>query len=157
MLAASVLLNFFVIDEGSKFHRYIGYFACALIAVRLLWAVFSSDEHARLKYFFPSYTSLKNYVLALIKKQEPRYLSHNPLAGLMMTFMCLLVLLLGLSGWMSRWDMFWGEDWVEEWHEIMSNLLMAATLLHVTAAIVESYRHKENLIASMIHGYKSKN
>lgn len=153
-LAASIIVNYFVLDSGGKNHRYLGYFAASLILFRIFWGLFLGNIYSRFKSFWPTYSLIKNYTRALIKGQEPRILSHNPLASLMMIFMCLLVLLLAVSGYMMKTDYFWGEEWLEEAHEIIANLLIFCSLLHSLAAIIESYRHKENLILSMIHGKK---
>lgn len=47
-------------------------------------------------------------------------------------------------------------DFVEETHEAFANTLMVCIGLHATAAVIDSFRHRENLIMSMIHGYKRK-
>ncbi|MEH6356189.1 MAG: hypothetical protein V7760_09220 [Marinobacter sp.] len=39
-------------------------------------------------------------------------------------------------------------------HEISVNVALVAIALHVSAAIYESLRHRENLIRSMFTGYK---
>lgn len=154
MLEASVIVNYFVLEAGRKNHRYLGYFACALIGFRILWGLFLGNAYSRFKSFWPTYSALKIYISALIKNQPPRHLSHNPLAALMMIFLCSLVLLLGLSGFLMRTDYFWGEEWLEEAHEILANTLIVSSLPHSLAGIIESFRHKENLIFSMIHGKK---
>lgn len=153
-LAASVILNYFVLETGSKEHRYLGYFACALIVLRILWGIFADKPYSQLKNFWPTRASLTAYVKALLKNQPPRHLTHNPLAALMMITLCLLVFALGVSGFLMRTDYFWGEEWLEEVHEIFANLLMFLSLMHALAAIIESFRHKENLVFSMIHGKK---
>lgn len=154
LLAATVFTNFFINDDGNKWHRYTGYVACALIAFRFIWGFFSKNPYSHPRHFFPSIRSVKNFIKLKIKNPSERTIEHNPIAGLVMILMCLLVLILGLSGWMSRLDAFWGEDWVEEWHEITAQILMITVLVHVLSVFVESFLQKENLIASMIHGRK---
>lgn len=155
-LAASVMVNYFVLDSGGKNHRYLGYFACTLIAFRILWGLCWGNTYSRFKSFWPTPLSLKNYLADLFKGRAPRSLTHNPLASLMMIFMCLLVLALGLSGYLMRTDYFWGEEWLEVTHEYIGHTLIISSFLHVVASIIESFKHKENLIGAMIHGMKNR-
>jgi len=156
-LAASIIINYFVLETGSKQHRYLGYFACSLIVLRIIWGIFWGSKYSRFKNFWPTRASLSSYVKSLLKNKPPRHLTHNPLAAVMMITLCLLVFALGVSGFLMRTDYFWGEEWLEEVHEIFANLLMFLSLMHALAAIIESFRHKENLIFSMIHGKKRPN
>lgn len=45
-------------------------------------------------------------------------------------------------------------EWVEETHAALTYLLLALAAVHVTGVIVESLRHRENLVAVMVHGNK---
>ena len=58
------------------------------------------------------------------------------------------------SGWLYTTDRYWGIEWVEQTHLWLTYLLFTLAALHITGAIVESLRHRENLIASMMHGNK---
>lgn len=42
----------------------------------------------------------------------------------------------------------------EEFHEIMVNLTLFLVIVHVAGVVVASLAHKENLVASMLHGRK---
>ena len=90
----------------------------------------------------------------MLARREPRYLGHNPLGGWMIVALLLMVGLVGASGWLYTTDRFWGVAWVEELHEQLSNLLLILVALHVAGVLYASYRHRENLIAAMIHGRK---
>jgi cytochrome b len=48
----------------------------------------------------------------------------------------------------------WGSEILEELHGTAVDLTLGALALHVAAAIFESVRHRENLILSMLTGYK---
>ena len=152
-LVILVLLNYFVTEEGDPPHRYIGYAAVGLILIRIFWG-FVGTPYARWSQFWPTPQRVKNYVHEILNHRHPRMLGHNPLAAVMMITLLSLILLLGLTGWMIDLDMFWGEDWVEESHEFLANTLMALVFLHAMASVLESLRHRENLIVSMIHGFK---
>lgn len=59
-----------------------------------------------------------------------------------------------LSGWLMTTDAFWGQGWLEEIHEVLSNGLLVLIALHVAGVIIESIRHRENLVKAMITGIK---
>ena len=70
-----------------------------------------------------------------------------------MILMMLCILLLGVTGFMmSEIDYFWGEDWVVNLHSWIANSLLTLVLVHIFAALFESYRLKENLPLSMVTG-----
>jgi cytochrome b len=58
------------------------------------------------------------------------------------------------SGWLYTTDRFWGVEWVEELHEGLSNLLFALAGVHIVGVVFASWRHRENLVAAMLHGHK---
>ena len=51
-------------------------------------------------------------------------------------------------------DRFWGVRWVESLHEALANVILIMAILHVLAALIESWRHRENLVLSMMTGFK---
>ena len=59
LLAACVLVNLAgLVEEGEMWHRYIGYTACAVVAIGLLWGLVGS-RHARFSDFWPTPARLK--------------------------------------------------------------------------------------------------
>jgi cytochrome b len=56
----------------------------------------------------------------------------------------------------TRRDKRGGEEFWGEIHEALANLTLLFVLLHVTAAVVTSVIHRENLIKAMITGYKTR-
>lgn len=153
-LAALVFANF-IIEDGEGPHEIFGYIAVGLVLLRIIWG-FIGTPYARFSEFFPTPTKIKSYLAAFMAGQAPRTIGHNPLASVMMLIMLTLILLLGLSGWMMSTDLFWGSEFAEEVHEALAGSLIACVGLHAVAAIIDSLRHQENLIMSMINGYKRK-
>ena len=68
----------------------------------------------------------------------------------------LLITLLGIggTGWLYTTDRFWGVGWVEELHEKLTYVLFGLAALHISGVLFSSLRHRENLVAAMIHGRK---
>lgn len=152
-LVAVFALAYFTEDDATAVHRWAGYAALALIAFRLLWGMVGS-RHARFSDFVPSPAQLADYVRRMIRREEPRYLGHNPAAAVMILFLLAMVGVIGGTGWLMTTDWGWGSDVLEELHETAVNMTVAAIVVHVAAAIYESLRHGENLVRSMINGYK---
>lgn len=143
----------FLNEDGSDLHQLMGYTACGLIAFRILWG-FIGSTHARFGDWVPTPGKLVHYLKALRNGHPPRYLGHNPAAAVMMLTLMSLILTLGVTGYMMDTDAFFGEEWLEELHEAIAYGALGLVSLHVLAAIIESRRHKENLIVAMITGRK---
>ena len=146
----SNLLN----ESGEIVHRWLGYTASAVVFLRFVWG-FIGSRYARFADWFPTRARLLPYVRALIRNKAPRHLGHNPAGAVMMLGLMTLVAALGITGFMMTTDIFFGEDWLEQVHEALADVLVGAVSLHVGAALFESCKHRENLIASMIHGRKA--
>jgi cytochrome b len=150
------LLNLILLDGGETAHRYVGYAVAAALFVRLFCGFFGS-KHARFTDFAPTPIRLRTYLIALAQGREPRYLGHNPAGAVMMlALMALMALLAGVSvtGWLLTQDAFFGDEAMEDLHEVLADAILILAGLHAAAAIVESWRHRENLIWSMITGRK---
>jgi cytochrome b len=153
LVALGCIANLTVLEDADEVHEYVGYAVLVAVLVRLVWGVFGS-HHARYSDFVATPRELFIYIRMMLRGREPRYLGHNPAGAVMMTFLIVLVIVCAVSGWMMGLDRFWGELWVQLVHEWTANLILLGALLHVAGAIVESYRHRENLILSMITGRK---
>lgn len=75
----------------------------------------------------------------------------------MMLWLMLLLLATCITGISLRTEYFRGNEIMETLHALFANSILIFAALHVFAAIFESFRWKENLILSMITGYKKKN
>ena len=153
LVVAGFMANMFVAEEGKLVHRWIGYGILALIVVRLVWG-FVGSAYARFSNFVPRPSALCGYVKALSAGREPRYIGHNPAAAIMMVTLVLLLVFCGITGWMQGVDAFWGNEWVQAVHKLSAYAILALAGAHAMAAVVESLRHHENLIWSMITGRK---
>lgn len=152
-VVVAVSLNLFILKPGRLYHRYVGYVVIGAVLIRLVWG-FVGTRHARFSDFFPTPGRLIPYVKALLRGEEPRHIGHNPAAAVMMLALLVLLLATGITGWMTTLDAFWGEDWLEELHGGFANAIMVLALVHAAAAIIESLRHRENLVWSMVTGRK---
>lgn len=142
-------------DDGDSIHRWVGYVVAAAVLIRLVWG-FIGRRHARFSDFVPSPTVLRGYLVQLLHGREPRYLGHNPAGAVMIVALIGLLIAVSLSGWMMGLDRWWGNEALQEAHEWCAEAILYLAAVHVFAAVVESVRHRENLIASMISGRKRK-
>lgn len=153
-LAGCFFANYFLTEDGELIHELVGYLAVLAIGVRLVWG-FRGTRYARFSAFWPTRPQLRDYLRALRLRQAPRHLSHNPAGALMMAALVAMMLALGATGFLlARVGLPFGEHFVEEVHELIANLMLLLVVAHVGAAVLESLRHRENLIRSMITGYK---
>ena len=152
-VVSACVLNLFVLEEGHYWHRMTGYVAAIALATRLLWG-FIGTKHARFSDFFPTPTKIQRQIADLIRGCEKRAIGHNPLASVMMLLLMALLAATCFTGWMMTLDAFWGEKWLRELHGTIANSIMILALVHAAAALLESWRHRENLVWSMVTGRK---
>ncbi|MBB4238006.1 cytochrome b/b6 domain-containing protein [Rhizobium esperanzae] len=152
-VVTACILNLFVLGEGKYWHRLTGYVVAAAIAMRIIWG-FVGTRHARFGDFFPTPGKVREQILGMINGREPRYIGHNPLASIMMLSLMTLLAMTAATGWMTTLDAFWGDKWLEEVHGALANSIMILAFIHAGAALVESWRHRENLVWSMVTGRK---
>lgn len=147
------MLNFFVVKEGGRYHRYIGYTLAGLLLIRIIWG-FVGGHYARFGQWWPTPTRVKSYLAALKRGEHPYYLGHNPGGSLMILIM--LVGLIGtvVTGLMTRYESIFGDDLLEEIHGLFANGLQFAILIHVLAVVFTDLLTKGDLIRAMVTGCK---
>ena len=139
--------------SAGRWHEWLGYATLAIVAARTAWG-FLGSGHARFADFLRSFPVTARYAQDVLARRESRYLGHNPLGGWMVVALLSMVTLVGFTGWLYTTDRFWGVAWVEELHETLSDILFAFVALHILGVVFTSARHRENLVAAMLHGRK---
>lgn len=123
--------------------------------MRLMWGSLGTP-YARFSQFVRHPKSVAQYLLAIIRGREVRYIGHNPAGGIMVLALVSLMAVTSFTGWMMTTDAYFGEDWVQNLHSSMAYLLMALIFIHVGGVVLASVRHRENLVRAMITGQKRK-
>jgi len=136
-------------------HQGAGYLALGLIAARTVWGFMAPRPYARFENFVPTPHRLLDYLGKLVRGREPRHLGHNPAGAVMILFLLSANLLIGVTGFLMTTDTFWGNEWVETLHVGTVNVTVIAVIVHIAANLYESLKHRENMFAAMITGYKS--
>lgn len=151
--ALACIANLSFLRHSDALHDWVGYAALAAVLIRFCWG-FMAKGHANFRDFVPSPQAALRYIRLLCRGAEPRYLGHNPAGALMMLTLMTLVIVCGVTGWMLGLDQYWGDSRVEQVHVVAANTILVLSVFHVSGAIFESIRHKENLITAMFSGRK---
>ena len=153
LLVGSVFAAWWTRHGFGRTHEWIGYIPLGLVVFRLLWG-FLGPRHARFSQFVRSPDHTAHYSRQLIRGKAARYLGHNPLGGWMTVALLFMIFLVSGSGWLYTTDRFWGYEWVENLHNGLTNVLIALVGVHLLGVVWSSFKNRENLVASMIHGRK---
>jgi len=155
----SLVLSFgvawFTSHSSERVHHWAGYFAAALIVMRLLWGRIGTP-YARFSQFVRDPATVARYLLAILKGREARYIGHNPAGGAMVLALMAAMAATALTGWMMTTDAYFGVPWVGKAHDLASNGLLILILIHIGGVTLASVRHRENLVGAMITGRKRK-
>ncbi len=158
-----------ITEDSSTVHIYSGYFIILLITVRFIWG-FIGTEYARFKSFIVAPGVVFQYLKDMLKNNNQRYLGHNPAGSAMIltlitsiTITCVTGLVLyAVDDHSGPLALLIGngyghyEDILEEAHEFFSNFSLFLIVFHVSGVIIAGKQHNENLVKSMINGYKQR-
>jgi cytochrome b len=153
LLAASFVGAFaianIVDDESSTFRLHMLLGGMMAFMVVLIWG-FVGSRWARFGSFVFGPGAVLDYFQSIATGEGKRYPGHNP--GASWGIYVMLALSLGLA--ISGVSMGTGGELAEELHEVMAFALAAVVGAHVLGVVLHTVRHRENIIASMVHGYK---
>ena len=183
----TVVVSFFIAyitEDGLMWlHEFAGYTIFALVIARVLWGIVGT-RYARFSNFITKSSTVKQYFKDSLRFKSKRYLGHNPLGGVMVVLLLVMLVLTSWSGIEADGEGFTGtsainievvksaiadddsendedrknkthEIW-EEIHEFFANATLFLVFLHVAGVILSSISHGENLIRAMVTGYKRK-
>lgn len=133
-------------------HVALGYLMLGLITFRLVWG-FAGTRYARFASFLFKPAQVVGYLRSLLARRPEHFVGHNPAGGLAIFLLLGLGLTTALSG-VLLYQEIWGEAF-EELHEGAANFMLAIVFIHIAGVAVSSLLHRENLVRSMITGYKN--
>jgi len=145
----------FLTSESERYrdiHVVLGYTLLGLIAFRLLWGFFGT-RYAQFRSFLFKPGEIVAYVQSLLKGKPAHYVGHNPAGSVAIWLLLTLGISSGVTGVLLFQDA--GGDALEELHELASNVMLAVVLVHIAGVAVSRLMHRENLVRSMITGFKS--
>jgi cytochrome b len=138
-------------ERWQLIHITSGYVLAALIVFRVIWG-FVGSRYARFAEFVRGPGAIKDYLRGLLRLRPLHYTGHNPAGAVAVLALLSLGLLTAASGWATFIE--FGGDVLEELHEGAASIMLAVVGIHVAAVLLTSLLHHENLVASMIHGFK---
>jgi cytochrome b len=138
-------------EEWRLYHVASGYVMVAVMLFRIFWGV-AGTRYARFSSFLFSPRQVIAYLAGLVKGRPARWVGHNPAGSYAIYLLLLLGLAVVATGWADYNDI--GGDWAEEAHEILSYTMLGVVGLHVAGVVLSSLLHRENLVRSMLVGYK---
>jgi cytochrome b len=164
-LAASFLVAYVTEDDWKWLHVNAGYLIGILIVLRLGWG-FVGPRHARFSDFVRAPREVLAYAKDALNLRAPRYIGHNPAAGVMVVALLVSLTLTVLTGialygatdfagpLAGVWRGELAADVLEETHEAGANLTLFLVVLHLGGVLFTSFEQGENLVKAMITGRK---
>ena len=151
-------------DVTKQWHMWNGYAVLTLCVYRVLWGVFGSST-SRFTDFIRGPRETVDYFVSLLRGRPLMYLGHNPLGGLMVVALLLLLSVQGAMGLFTSDDIIVSgplaylasSSWVDLAGSIHRNgywVILGFVVVHVSAAFFYLLIKKENLIKPMITGKK---
>jgi cytochrome b len=153
LLAAS-FAGAFLTAESERYrdvHVALGYLLLALIGFRIVWGLVGT-RYARFRSFAFRPSQVLSYLRSLLRGSPQHYVGHNPAGSWVIFGLLVLGVLIGVTGYATFNEL--GGEAFEELHEAVASAMLALVVLHVGGVIVSSLLHRENLVGSMLSGYK---
>ena len=166
-LVASFFSAYFSEEDLLDLHVYAGYLVLGLVIFRVVRG-FVGSRHARFSDFVRPPAVVIDYLRDVVTFRARRYLGHNPAGRVMVVVLLVMLFLICVSGlvlygadesagplaaMMAGVGEFW-IDALEEVHEFLANFTLLLVLFHVIGVLLATRQHHENLVYSMITGYK---
>jgi cytochrome b len=148
-----------------QYHIWLGYWTLGLILFRLIWG-FVGPKHARFTSFVKGPMGLWRYAKGLAAgTMIQTHAGHNPLGGISVIVMLVLVAFQITTGLFATDDILWtgpyngavSADTAEKLtslHHLNFNIILAAVGLHILAIAFYFLVKKQNLVGPMVHGKK---
>ncbi len=152
-------------DNAMQIHFYAGYTLLTLLVFRVLWGMVGSST-ARFSQFIRGWQPTLAYARTLFKPRSNESLGHNPIGGWAVIIMLVMLAMQVVTGLFSNNDLLDSgplahylskelSDSVSGIHGEMFDYLLAIIALHVAAVFFYRIYKHNNLITTMITGYKT--
>jgi cytochrome b len=150
--------------DWMQWHFYLGYTTIGLLVFRILWGFFG-PRHARFSSFLHKPSAIWLYCKGMFQRESKPSIGHNPVGGLMVIAMILLVAIQAGTGLFTTDAVVWAGPYnpavsestaglLSTLHDWNFNFIMAAVLLHVAAILFYAFYKNQNLVVPMLNGHK---
>jgi len=153
LLVAS-FVGAYITSEGEVWrlvHVTLGYTLAGLLAFRVVWGLVGT-RYARFSSFVRGPAAVVAYVRSLRAGQPEHHLGHNPAGAVAIVLLILLGLGVAVTGYLTYNEL--GGNLVSELHELLANGMVLVVLGHLLGVVTASLQHRENLVRSMLTGFK---
>ncbi len=164
ILVVAFTVAYLTEDDLLSVHVWAGYLVGGLIVARVIWG-FVGPAHARFSDFVTTQAEALRYVRDLLLLRAERHLGHSPGGGAMVVVLLVMLAATVVTGLVVYGGdqqagplagMFTKEtgEAMEEVHDVLANITLALVIAHVATVVFASFAHRENLVRSMLTGYK---
>ncbi|MDQ6968559.1 MAG: cytochrome b/b6 domain-containing protein [Mariprofundaceae bacterium] len=166
LLATSFFISWWAIGQHIRVHILAGTVIAGLLLYRLIWG-FLGEKHAKFSSFTPSFATIKEHLLGLIKLKARYDIGHTPIGSLMIYALLASLFILVISGLslialQMNVGPFYGlqtsyntEVFIQSTHHRCFEVLQILVFIHLLGIAVESILQRSNLIKSMFTGKKT--
>lgn len=133
-------------------HVTLGYTLGGLLVFRLVWGVVGT-RYARFSNFVRGPQAVLRYLKSIRSGQPEHHLGHNPAGAVAIVLLIALGLGITATGYATYNEI--GPGWLSEMHDLMANAMVLVIGGHLLGVVSASLQHKENLVRSMVTGFKS--
>jgi cytochrome b len=152
-------------NDLTQAHEYLGLAALGLWVFRVVWG-FIGHETARFSHMLVSWPKIWAYLNQVLRKKAPHYAGHNPLGGLSVLAMLLLMGAMAVSGLWTGDDVLyeapltlWAPELFAGWerpagalHDELHELIPLFIGLHLVAILAHRLLLGEALVSRMVSG-----
>jgi cytochrome b len=166
LLALSMVASYVTAKLGfdwMQWHFYLGYWTIGLLVFRILWGILG-PRHARFSSFIRNPSAIWLYLKGMLNPNSARTIGHNPVGGLMVLLMLLLVAIQAGTGLFTTDAVVWAGPYnpsvsestagfLSTVHDWNFNFIIGAVVLHIGAIVFYALYKKQNLVVPMLHGH----
>jgi cytochrome b len=166
LFALSIIASYVTAKLGfdwMQWHFYLGYWTIGLLVFRILWGIFG-PRHARFSSFIHNPSAIWLYLKGMFNPNSARSIGHNPVGGLMVLLMLLLVAVQAGTGLFTTDAVVWAGPYnpsvsestaglLSTVHDWNFNVIIGAVVLHIGAILFYAFYKKQNLVVPMLHGH----
>lgn len=170
-LVLSFTLAYLAAEYGyDEVHEWLGYFLVLLVLSRIVCGFAGTKYACFASFVFPISTYIANFKAIITNRHETHYYGHAPVASLMVFALLISLLVMVTTGLiLLGWGEYMGPVWAlnipvpdvmgalsETIHYQLAELLLVLIGLHIGGVLLAVIQHKENIVRSMVTGYKNK-
>ncbi|MDX2200064.1 MAG: cytochrome b/b6 domain-containing protein [Phycisphaerae bacterium] len=148
---AAAVISLLLGDDHPLFpyHAILGLAISLMVLLRVVWGLVGT-RYARFSNFAFGPAAVGQYMKSALFGGGQRYIGHNP--GSAYAIFAMLALMIGLA--ITGIMLGRGNEGVKETHELLAYAMVVVVITHVAGVVLHMIRHRENIVASMIHGRK---